>query len=1043
MAADEAGKKKKVDPKKEAKAAKFAAKQAKLAEQKAKEAAEGPKKEKKAKPAKSAPEAVVYSGATDGSMKDISLPLPSAYSPAYVEAAWYAWWEAQGFFRPEYGEEATEGSFTMVIPPPNVTGVLHIGHALTYAIEDAIVRWHRMKGKRVLWNPGCDHAGIATQVVVEKKLKREKGLTRHDLGREAFVQEVLKWKEEKGGRIYEQQRAMGISVDWERAAFTMDPKMCRAVVEAFVRLHDKGIIYRSNRLVNWSCTLKSAISDIEVEKKELAGRTLLNVPGHSEPVEFGVLVEFAYPVEETEEELVVATTRVETMLGDTGIAVHPQDERYQHLVGKTVRHPFTDRIIPIIADDFVDREFGTGAVKITPAHDHNDYEVGKRRGLEFITCIEDDGTMSACCGDFAGLRRFEARTAVMEALKDKQLYRGKRDNQMVVPICSRSKDVIEPLLKPQWYVATGGMAEKALTATASGQLKIIPENFVRTWDYWMTNIRDWCISRQLWWGHRIPAYFVILPVPSEEATEANNHYWVSGRTEEEAREKAAQRFNLPKENIQLRQDEDVLDTWFSSALFPFSVFGWPDETVDLGRFFPGQLLETGHDILFFWVARMVFFSQELTGRLPFSEVYLHAMVRDAHGQKMSKSKGNVIDPLDVVKGVSLEALQAQLANSNLDAKEVSRAQDCQRRDYPSGIPECGTDALRFALCAYSGAARDINLDVLRIQGYRHFCNKLWNAVKFTLMQLGEGYEAPAKFATSGEESALDSWILSRLADAVAVADAAIAAYDWPRATTAIYNVWLYELCDVYLESLKPVMSGEDEAAKATSRAVLHHTVETALRLIAPFMPFLAEELWQRLTGMRKGQRSAYPASICVAAYPSPADYAPHRNQALEAKVDLAMAIVKAVRSRRADYELTPKTKTSLVVECAEEELHSWLPSYAAFIGTMASGKEVQVRRKGDASVPSQGTSIVPIGERAKVHLLLQGIIDPAKEKDKLSKKIQTQTAALGKLTTAAARPDYEAKVPADVRQANEEKRRGIAAELEHLEEALQSLSTMA
>uniref|UniRef100_A0A8C4DI94 valine--tRNA ligase n=1 Tax=Dicentrarchus labrax TaxID=13489 RepID=A0A8C4DI94_DICLA len=818
------------------------------------EAKKKPAAEKKAKPEKKELGVITYNVPTpSGDKKDVISPLPDSYSPQYVEAAWYQWWEKQGFFKPEYGsisDQNPRGIFMMCIPPPNVTGSLHLGHALTNAIQDSLTRWHRMRGETTLWNPGCDHAGIATQVVVEKKLMRERGMSRHDLGRENFIEEVWKWKNEKGDRIYHQLKKLGSSLDWDRACFTMDPKLSYAVQEAFIRMHDEGVIYRSKRLVNWSCSLNSAISDIEVDKKELTGRTLLPVPGYKEKVEFGVLVSFAYKVDGSDEEVVVATTRIETMLGDTAVAVHPADSRYQHLKGKMVLHPFCDRKMPIVFDDFVDMSFGTGAVKITPAHDHNDYEVGERHNLAFINILDENGLL------INGMKRFEARKAVLQALKDRGQFKEIKDNPMVVPVCSRSKDIVEPLLKPQWYVNCTDMGKQAADAVREGQLKIIPDHHLKTWFNWMDNIRDWCISRQLWWGHRIPAYFVTV----NDSSDMDGHYWVCGRTEEEAREKAAKRFNVSADKITLRQDEDVLDTWFSSGIFPFSIFGWPNETQDLNVFYPGTLLETGHDILFFWVARMVMMGLKLTGKLPFKEVYLHAVVRDAHGRKMSKSLGNVIDPLDVITGISLEGLHAQLTDSNLDPLEVEKAKQGQKSDYPSGIPECGTDALRFALCAYTSQGRDINLDVNRILGYRHFCNKLWNAVKFAMKTLGDNF-VPSEKA----KSVSDRWILSRLSAAVGLCDAAFKAYDFPAITTAIYNFWLYELCDVYLESVKPVFSKAEEDSTSQRQALvcrqtLYTCLEVGLRLLSPIMPFVTEELYQRLPRRRP---QTDPPSISV------------------------------------------------------------------------------------------------------------------------------------------------------------------------------------
>lgn len=624
-----------------------------------------------------------------------------------------------------------KGKFVMVIPPPNVTGSLHLGHAITTSIEDCVTRWHRMNGRTSLWAPGCDHAGIATQVVVEKKVWREQKKTRHDLGREKFVDEIWKWKNEKGDRIYEQFRRMGASVDWTRSYFTMNPNFSKAVIEAFVRMHEDGTIYRSARLVNWSCSLRSAISDIEVDKIEIPGRTFLSIPGYDEKVEFGVLVSFAYKVEESDEEIVVATTRIETMLGDTAIAVHPKDARYAHLHGKYCVHPFTSRRLPIVTDDFVEMAFGTGAVKITPAHDPNDYEVGKRHDLPFITIFDDDGIIIGEYGKFTGMKRFQCRKEILVALKEIGLYRDTTNNPMVVPMCSRSKDVVEPIIKPQWWVKMDDMAAKAIDAVETGELKIIPDIHNKTWFSWLKDIRDWCISRQLWWGHRIPAYRVTFN--DAKLQDANPDVWVVGRTESEALEKATKQFNVKATEIQLTQDEDVLDTWFSSGLATFAAFGWPEKTADLEAFYPNLLLETGHDIIFFWVARMVFLGQKLMGKLPFKEVFMHPIIRDAHGRKMSKSLGNVIDPMDVICGISLEDLNKSLHNSNLDPKEIEKAIAGQKQDFPNGIPECGTDAMRFALCSYNLQSRDINLDIMRVQGYRFFCNKIWNATKFAIM----------------------------------------------------------------------------------------------------------------------------------------------------------------------------------------------------------------------------------------------------------------------------------------------------------------------
>jgi valyl-tRNA synthetase len=1021
-----AEKKMKRDAKKAEKMAKFKKKQEAQAK------AEGGEKKEKAVKVK---EVVTYNINTPpGEKKDVSSAMPASYSPRYVEAAWYSWWEKSGFFKPEYGrknvyEKNPKGTFMMVIPPPNVTGSCHLGHAIFNSLQDAITRWHRMKGKTTLWNPGCDHAGIATQVVVEKKLKKEKGLSRHDLGREKFMQEVWKWKEQKGDRIYHQLKIMGSSYDWDRACFTMDPKMCRAVTEAFVQLYESGEIYRSKRLINWSCTLKSAISDMEVDKEEIPGRRLLKVPGYEEKIEFGVLVSFAYPVEGTDEEIVVATTRIETMLGDTAVAVHPEDERYKHLVGKHANHPFCDRKLPIVADDFVEKEFGTGAVKITPAHDFNDYECGKRHKLPFINIITDDGLITNSGTQFDGMKRFRARKGVLEALKAKDLYRGVKEHQMVVPICSRSKDIVEPLIKPQWFVDCKEMARKAIEVVQNGELKIIPKFHEKTWFNWLENIRDWCISRQLWWGHRIPAYTAtVKDAPSEGGIEEE---WIVARTEEEALEKASKKYGAPKDKITLTQDEDVLDTWFSSALFPFSIFGWPDKTEDLQFFYPGNLLETGHDILFFWVARMVFFGQRLMGSLPFTEVYLHALVRDAHGRKMSKSLGNVIDPLDVVYGITLEGLYDMLKETNLDPKEVEKAKAGQRTDYPNGIPECGTDALRFALCAYTAQGRDINLDVKRIVGYRNFCNKIWNAMKFSLKALGEGYQPLPVQEVSGKESTVDRWILSRCSYAVEKMNTGFEEYDFNGVTTAIFNFWLYDFCDVYLESVKPVIYGEDKEQLKVVQNVLYICLDNALRLLSPFMPYITEELFQRLP-RRPGDRTE---SINVAAYPEMLSW---RDEGVEERMKVIQDVVHIIRSTKQLY-LTAKAKPEVFVSCQTPDVEQLLKEFENNIATLGGCQKLDI----GTNVPHpEGCTMQTLGNKCQVYVLLKGLVDVPKEIVRLEEKLQKLQEQIGKLVEKMSIDGYEEKVPIEVQDSNSERKQEMETEKENVERALAGFKSL-
>ncbi|KAL7302551.1 hypothetical protein TKK_0005187 [Trichogramma kaykai] len=1136
--------------KQQAKLEKFNQKQEKNKAKVVKEPKE--KVEKKPGKVKEVKEAAVYNSNTaPGEKKDVACPMPDAYSPQYVEAAWYAWWEKEGFFKPEYNRKITDenpnGKFVMVIPPPNVTGYLHLGHALTNAVEDAITRWHRMKGRTTLWNPGCDHAGIATQVVVEKKLWREEQKTRHDLGREKFVEKIWEWKNEKGGRIYDQLKKLGGSFDWDRACFTMDPKLCKAVTEAFVRLHEEGVIYRSKRLVNWSCALKSAISDIEVDKVELTKKTMLSVPGYQEQVEFGALVFFDYEIEGSDEKISVATTRIETMLGDTAIAVNPNDKKYSALVGKYAKHPFCTRKIPIISDDYVDMEYGTGAVKITPAHDPNDYEIGMRHKLPFITILDEGGNIIGDYGIFTGMKRYHARKAIIEELKKRGLItKDSIDNPMALSICSRSKDVVEPLIKPQWYVKCDDMAAKAKEVVENGELKIVPEQFKKTWYYWMEGIRDWCISRQLWWGHRIPAYHITIEGSTNEVSD--DERWVSGRTEEEAKEKAAKKFGVSADKVTLKQDPDVLDTWFSSGIFPFSIFGWPDKTEELEAFYPGTLLETGHDILFFWVARMVFLGQKLLGKLPFKEVYLHAMVRDAHGRKMSKSLGNVIDPMDVIRGATLEDLHKQLEESNLDPKELKRAMEGQKKDYPSGIPECGTDALRFALCSYTSQGRDINLDILRVQGYRFFCNKLWNATKFALTYFGDGFKydeadhnklpkendnqletvsgsnlwyletlsepcvlnslnaylkrysyldgyTPSRLdakvhATfeslkldlrhrpylarwynhlrsfsedeklgfrlenrliasycidaasktrqldnclglklTGHESSIDLWILSRVSYAAQVCDEGFAQYDFNGATTACYNLWLYDLCDVYLECLKPVFQTGTEQQKLAAQRVLFKTLDVGLRLLSPFMPFLTEELYQRLPR----NKLAHP-SICVAPYPTLSECS-WRDEQLEKDIDFVQKCYKSIRSSRGAYNIPNKTKTEAYFVSHENEISEKVKKYTDVIGTLG----FSIVRFEE---PPAGCTIITVSDKLQIHLLLKGLIDPVKELEKLQKKETSLKSTIEKLKKDMASADYTTKRPVEVQKADAEKLTNSEGEMKILIESMETLKTM-
>nr|ABF93604.1 Valyl-tRNA synthetase, putative, expressed [Oryza sativa Japonica Group] len=848
---------------KEEKKLKAKAKAKEAARLQAQAASDGPKKSEKKQRKKAVedenPEDFIDPDTPHGQKKFLASQMAKQYSPAAVEKSIF-WGRSCG----SYFEVCTR---YYVLPPPNVTGALHIGHALTVAIEDAIIRWRRMSGYNALWVPGVDHAGIATQVVVEKKLMREKKLTRHDIGREELVSEVLKWKDEYGGTILNQLRRLGASLDWSR----------------------------------------------EVDYLDIKEETMLKVPGYNTTVQFGVLISFAYPLEEGLGEIIVATTRIETMLGDTTISVHPEDNRYKHLHGRYAIHPFNGRKLKIICDaELVDPTFGTGAVKITPAHDPNDFEVGKRRSLEFINIFTDDGKINNYGGaQFEGMPRFTARVAVIEALKAKGLYKETKKNEMCLGVCSRTNDVVEPMIKPQWFVNCNTMAKAGIDAVRSKRIEIIPQQYEQDWYRWLANIRDWCVSRQLWWGHRVPAWYVVLEDDQENILGSDNDRWVVARNESEANLEAHQKY--PGKKFELHQDPDVLDTWFSSGLFPLTVLGWPDDTADVKAFYPGSVLETGHDILFFWVARMVMMGMQLGGDVPFQKVYLHPMIRDAHGCKMSKSLGNVIDPVDVINGIPLEGLLKRLEEGNLDPNELNIASDGKKKDFPDGIAECGTDALRFALVSYTSQSDKINLDIKRVVGYRQWCNKLWNAIRFAMGKLGDHYTPPATISVTIMPP-ICKWILSVLNKAIGKSVTSLEAYKFSDATSAIYSWWQYQLCDVFIEAIKPYFfndSQELESARAASRDALWVCLDTGLRLLHPFMPCVTEELWQRLP---QPKDSCQKDSIMVSEYPSLVkEWA---DDKLENQIDIALDTVNKLRS------LKPPTDTN--ESCCEQSLSVYL-----------------------------------------------------------------------------------------------------------------------
>ncbi|RMF86175.1 MAG: valine--tRNA ligase, partial [Nitrospirae bacterium] len=792
--------------------------------------------------------------------------LPKTYDPHGIETRWYQAWVEAGYFHAD--PTSDRPPYCIVIPPPNVTGVLHMGHALNNTLQDILARWRRMAGDEVLWMPGMDHAGIATQNVVERALHAE-GTDRHALGREAFVERVWAWKEEKGGAILEQLRRLGASCDWERTRFTMDEGLSRAVREVFVRLHEDGLIYKANYLVNWCPRCHTALSDLEVEHREVEG----------------AFYHILYRVEGSDERLEIATTRPETLLGDTAVAVHPEDPRYTHLHGKRVLLPVLGRAIPVIADPYVARDFGTGALKVTPGHDPNDFLLGRKHGLEEISIFDRDGRVNENGGPYAGLDRFEARERLVADLRESgELVKVERHSHQVGH-CYRCHTVVEPMLSDQWFVRMEPLAREALAAVRDGRTRFIPRHWENTYFDWLENIRDWCISRQIWWGHRIPAWY-----------DAEGNCFVA-HDEEEARAKAAAHHG---HEVELTQDTDVLDTWFSSALWPFSTLGWPDPTPELARFYPTSCLVTGFDIIFFWVARMMMMGLRFMGEVPFRDVYIHALVRDEHGQKMSKSKGNVIDPLEM-------------------------------------IDTYGTDAFRFALTAFAAQGRDIKLSPGRIEGYRNFCNKIWNASRLLLMNL-EGAPAvrvlplPEAAALPGVTLA-DRWILSRAASAAAAVESALAEYRFNDAASTLYQFFWHAFCDWYLELIKTRLYGDDEAARATALTVAVSVLETCLRLLHPIMPFITEEIRSRLPGVE--------GSVCVAPWPATREHLePLVDPALEAEMEEILAVISAVRGVRAEMGLPPGRELAARVRTPDAETARHLLDHAELIHRVAKVSEL-------------------------------------------------------------------------------------------------------
>ncbi|MGD8578055.1 MAG: valine--tRNA ligase [Lysobacterales bacterium] len=868
--------------------------------------------------------------------------MDKSYDPGAIEKRWYRFWEERSYFAPQ-----GEGSpFCIMLPPPNVTGRLHMGHAFQDTIMDALSRWQRMKGADTLWQPGTDHAGIATQMVVERQLLAE-GKSRHDLGREGFVEAVWDWKEHSGDTISGQMRRLGTSVDWSRHCFTMDERLSEAVQKVFIELYEEGLIYRGKRLVNWDPVLHTALSDLEVISSE----------------ENGKMWHIRYPRADGKGHLVVATTRPETLLGDSAVAVHPEDDRYQDLVGLELILPLTGRRIPVIADEYVDREFGSGCVKITPAHDFNDYEIGKRHDLQVINVLDDSAHLNENAPEaYRGMDRFDARTAVVDDLREQGFLEKIEDHRLMIPRGDRSHAVVEPYLTDQWYVKIAPLAKPAIEAVEDGRIKFVPSNWNKTYFDWMHRIEDWCISRQLWWGHRIPAWY---------DGEGNIHV---GASEADARARSGLANDVP-----LRQDEDVLDTWFSSALWPFSTLGWPERTDELERFYPTSVLVTGFDIIFFWVARMIMMGLKFMGDVPFRTVYIHGLIRDAHGQKMSKSKGNVLDPLDLIDGIDLEPLVAKRTTGLMQPQMAPAIEKATRKEYPEGIPAFGTDALRFTFATLATTGRDIRFELGRIEGNRNFCNKLWNAARFVLMQTGEEIvEAPT------ERGLVDRWIVSRLNRTVSQVEEHFRAYRLDLAAQALYEFIWNEYCDWYLELSKAALPSADAAASAATRHTLLYVLETSLRALHPIMPFITEEIWQRLRPLLALDGD----SIMLQSFPE----AGPTDATAEADIEWLKGVVQGVRRIRSELNVPPAKTLDLLFQDGGAADRSRQERFRDEISQLA--RAASFNWVGPETDTAQ-CAVALVGE-LKVLIPLKGLVNVEEELSRLHRQLERETAELEK-----------------------------------------------
>ena len=924
--------------------------------------------------------------------------MEKTYNPHSIEQRWYETWEKNDNFSPKGGDE----SFSIMIPPPNVTGSLHMGHGFNNTVMDTLTRYHRMKGHNTLWQPGTDHAGIATQMVVERQLNGE-GKTRHDLGRDAFIDRIWNWKEESGGNITRQLRRLGSSLDWSRERFTMDDGLSDAVQEVFVKLYEEGLIYRGKRLVNWDPVLHTAVSDLEVISEE----------------ENGSLWHMRYPLTDGSGYLVVATTRPETMLGDSAVAVHPDDERYQSMIGKTITLPLVGREIPIIADDYVDMEFGTGCVKITPAHDFNDYEMGKRHDLPMFNILTIDAAINDEVPEkYRGLDRYDARKQIVKELEELDLMDKIEPHKLMVPRGDRSGAVVEPFLTDQWYVKVEELAKPAIEAVESGKIKFVPDNWKNTYYEWMNNIQDWCISRQIWWGHRIPAWF-----------DDEGKFYV-GRNEAEVREK----HNLG--DINLRQDEDVLDTWFSSALWPFSTLGWPAKNdIDaetLKNFYPTSVLVTGFDIIFFWVARMIMMGLKFMGDVPFKEIYIHGLVKDSHGQKMSKSKGNVLDPIDLIDGIELEPLVKKRTTGLMNPKDAPKIEKQTRKDFPDGIPAFGTDALRFTFASLASTGRDINFDLGRIEGYRNFCNKIWNAARYVLMHTEE--QDCGQSGGKIELTAADRWILSRLQETTQTTEDAIKSYRLDHMAQAIYDFTWNEYCDWYLELSKTVLFDDNasEAIKRGTRHTLVHVLETILRLAHPTMPYITEEIWQRIAPLAGIEGD----TVMLQAYPE-YDEAKFDQSAIN-EVEWIKNFIIGIRQIRSGMDIKPGKALPVLLQNGSDNDKALFQTHESYLKKLAKLESITWLNAGD-DAPESATSLV--GEM-KLLIPMAGLIDKDAELKRLDKEIEKLTRQQKQIEGKLSNPGFTDKAPEAVVQKERDKLAEIQTALNNLQQQKEKIEKL-